>query len=455
VSVAVSQDADDASATNARLCAPARFRCVPGIAYRLALVAAGECAAAVSVSHPCEWDLAGGHALLRAAGLDLFALGGAPVRYDADGRCGALDCVGGHPSVAASLCTRDWRSVKRAGEPVRMLRPRADRLAAHPALDRAQGVLLGQVCGDALGAQVEFESAASIARKYPGGVRTLADGGTHHTLAGQATDDSELALALARSLLARGRFDDDHVAAAYVAWAKSGPFDIGHTTSQALRGGTTATAVRIAANPGSTANGALMRVSPLGIFSHGQTPEQSADLARRDASLTHPNVVCADANAIFVASIAHAVRSACGATELHAFATQLAESLAVNADVREALRAATDTRLTDFPSRHPGDVRFSFFAAWRQLLTGNDAADALAEVVGQGRDSDTDAAIAGALFGAVHGAAAFPQQWREQVLTARALEGLPSVHRARPAHYWPVDLLILAEQLLVVGGRAG
>ena len=68
-------------------------------------------------------------------------------------------------------------------------------------LARAQGVLLGQCTGDALGSLVEFQSPESIRHQYPKGVSQLHDGGTFNTLAGQATDDTEMALTLARSIL--------------------------------------------------------------------------------------------------------------------------------------------------------------------------------------------------------------------------------------------------------------
>jgi hypothetical protein len=62
------------------------------------------------------------------------------------------------------------------------------------------------LAGDALGSAVEFRTAADIARDHPRGVTTLTDGGTWNLIAGQPTDDSEMALALARSLVARGGF---------------------------------------------------------------------------------------------------------------------------------------------------------------------------------------------------------------------------------------------------------
>ena len=74
-------------------------------------------------------------------------------------------------------------------------------------LSRAQGCLLGQLAGDALGSLVEFQTPKQIRRQYPDGVRELADGGTWNTIAGQPTDDSEMALLLARLLADQRKYD--------------------------------------------------------------------------------------------------------------------------------------------------------------------------------------------------------------------------------------------------------
>ena len=187
---------------------------------------------------------------------------------------------------------------------------------------RAQGCLLGQLAGDSLGSLVEFENPSEIARRYPDGPRELADGGTFDTLAGQPTDDSEMALMLARSILRVGRFDPAEACSAYAYWLASAPFDIGGTTRRALHPALTALsagkdpesvadAARRAADDTSQANGALMRVSPLGIYGHALPADACARLARQDALLTHPNPR-QDANAVFVVAIARAVATGCG-----------------------------------------------------------------------------------------------------------------------------------------------
>ena len=108
-------------------------------------------------------------------------------------------------------------------------------------LSRAQGCLLGQLAGDSLGGLVEFQSPEDIRRKYPDGVRELADGGTWGTLAGQPTDDSEMALMLARMLVRHKRYDSEEARRAYLFWLHSAPFDCGGTVSSGLRGTPTVT----------------------------------------------------------------------------------------------------------------------------------------------------------------------------------------------------------------------
>jgi ADP-ribosylglycohydrolase len=104
-----------------------------------------------------------------------------------------------------------------------------------PVRDRARGCLTGQLVGDALGSIVEFQTASSIRAMYLTGRRGIVPSPVHRTLAGQPTDDSELALALARSLASRGGFNREDVAAAYADWLASDPSDVGGRMAQAVR----------------------------------------------------------------------------------------------------------------------------------------------------------------------------------------------------------------------------
>jgi ADP-ribosylglycohydrolase len=330
-------------------------------------------------------------------------------------------------------------------------------LVSPAVLDRARGCLLGQFAGDSLGGLVEFRDAEDIRARYPGGVRELADGGSWNTIAGQPTDDSELALMLARSLVERGAFDDDAVARAYGHWYASGPFDCGGTIARAA-----SMASRVAANHAATArkyantesqaNGALMRLSPLGVFGHALRPEQVAELARRDATVTHPHAVCQDANAVFAVTIAWAISRGGTAAELFDFAVQWADSARLHPDVLADLTAAANSPPMDF-SANMGWVRIALRNAFYRLRHAASLEEGVVETVMCGGDTDTNAAIAGALLGAVYGESAVPRQWREVVLNCRPAAGVAGVRRPRPREFWPVDTLELADQLVRRGAE--
>jgi len=83
-------------------------------------------------------------------------------------------------------------------------------------LSRAQGRLLGQLSGGALGRLVEFRAPGDIRRLlYTSSVRELAGGGAWNTIAGQPADDSETTLSLARILADQGRYDPEEAGKAY------------------------------------------------------------------------------------------------------------------------------------------------------------------------------------------------------------------------------------------------
>ena len=440
--VLVSQDADRNPAANAACAAPGRFRAVPSIAYRLALVAAGEGEIAVSLNGPTGWDLAGGHALIRGAGGELVDQRGQVIRYPGAHGGGAW-VFGGALETARELAGRDWASVMRETSPDPLTaRYALPQLAAGTGvsdaglLARAQGCLLGQVAGDSLGELVEFESAEDIAARYPEGLRDLADGGVWGTIAGQPTDDSEMALILARTLVRQGGFDEEAVGGAYRDWLDSGPFDCGSTIGPALRG---------RYNPESKSNGALMRAAPLGILAHRLPAAAAAEIGRRDAMLTHRHPVCLDGNAAYVVAVAHAVRTGDGRAASEA-ALGWATGAGGHSEVVAALRAAEEGPPARFDGWDQGLVTIALQNAFYRVLNGEGLEVGVVGTVARGGDTDTTGAVAGALLGAVYGREAVPVRWRGTVLSARALEGSP---RPRPACFWPVDLLDLAERLVV------
>ncbi|MDO9693801.1 MAG: ADP-ribosylglycohydrolase family protein [Candidatus Latescibacteria bacterium] len=308
---------------------------------------------------------------------------------------------------------------------------------------RARACLLGQLAGDALGSLVEFQSPSEIRQSHPTGVRDLADGGTYNTIAGQPTDDSELALLLARLLIDLDRYDPTAALKAYVYWHNSDPFDVGHTIGNSLLG-------RL--DPTSQSNGALMRISPLGIFGARHeldTPALArlASWADQDAALTHPHPVCRQANALYVMAIAWAVRHGGSPADLYARILDWSRELNVAPTLSSAIIGAADAPPPDY-LHHQGWVLIALRNALWQLLHAPNLEEAVVDTVMRGGDTDTNAAICGALLGAVHGGDSVPSRWVDTILSCRPAAGDPHVHRPRPECFWPVDALELAERLV-------
>ena len=428
---------------------PARFVALPSLAYRLARVAAGDATAAVSVEAPKAWNHAAGHALLRGAGGVLLDSEARPVTYGEAGESRVDGCFGGAPNVARELCYRGWNGVTEGRMTPARLQLAWPRRGWDLSLDRALGCLFGQVAGDSLGSLVEFKSREEIARRHPQRLTELMDGGTWGTLAGQPTDDSELALDLARTLAGQREWSSEAVAVAYAGWYRSRPFDIGSTTAQALGAaaaapkGSAAGAARRAANLNSRANGALMRCAPIGLWARDL--QEAAQAAREDARLTHPNPMCQAASAAYVAAIATAIAGGDTAAMLGAAAAELQH------DAPDELQAAMDRAFQgERPASfmHPqGFVAIAFQNAFRHLACATPLADAVIETVAEGGDTDTNAAICGALLGAAQGVSAVPMSWRMAIQACRPLDELGAL-QPRPPRYWPDDLPALAEALL-------
>jgi ADP-ribosylglycohydrolase/fructose-1,6-bisphosphatase/inositol monophosphatase family enzyme len=408
--------------------APARYIVMPSIAYRMARVAAGDGVATVSIHSVNEYDIAAGMALMRAANGTVLDIEGRDVVLAGNTGTRVKGVFAGAPEAARHLCAFDWPQLER--EPRREPRvslgfPRRNRPLE---LARAQGCLLGQAIGDSLGARVKSKTAAEIAQLFPQGVRSLADGGALHIIAGQPTDDSEMALTLARAILREGRYARETVLEAYRQWLQTRPIDIAETTERGLLGLHTTE---------SESNGSLMRVAPIGIRAAGD-PAAAAETARVDSALTHPNPVCLHACAAYCAAIAAGIG---GATREQMVEAALAQC---SGPVHEAIGRCE--RPADFSAR-PGSVIVTLQNAFFRLVRSPELEQALIETVGCGGDADTNAAVAGALLGALYGRDAFPERWVFPVLACRPLAeaGAP---RPRPPAYWPDDLLDLAEALL-------
>lgn len=318
-----------------------------------------------------------------------------------------------------------------------------------PVLSRSRGCLIGLLAGDALGSQVEFMSKGAIANAYPGsgGPTSIHPSRVWNTSAGQATDDGEMALALANSIIAADDrtlgYSQKRAGDAYVAWGRSAPFDMGGTTRQGLQA---IEAGRPAVSQ-SQANGALMRAAPIGIRYFGR-PQDAAMYARIDARLTHPSSVTVAANAAFCAAIATLVAGK-PASKAYKAADREIGSEKDEIERKEVRRWLMAAAIRSFPTVYDdqmqGWVAIAFQNAFAHLAAGTPFEEALISTVARGGDTDTNAAICGALLGAAQGVEAIPAQWRDAVLGCSPASGTP---RPRPAVYWPSSAISVADKLV-------
>ena len=184
-------------------------------------------------------------------------------------------------------------------------------------IDQAQGCIIGAMVGDASGATLEFLGRKPTSIEVENALK-LVGGGVWNTAPGQITDDGELLLALLQALIGKNEYPSLDVAINYRRWYLSVPFDIGYTTDNALFDGDIENPnladliLRNArrSNMDSKANGALMRISPLGVWSTRVDIDSAVAAARLDARLTHPNLSCQWSNAAYVVAIRHLMLSA-------------------------------------------------------------------------------------------------------------------------------------------------
>ena len=146
-------------------------------------------------------------------------------------------------------------------------------------------------------------------------------------------------------------------------------------------------------------------------------------------------------------AVAHAIRSGVGPQDLHKQILVWAGEMNPGETLMKTITDAATAPLADYV-RHQGWVLIAFGNALWQLLHAPNLEEGVVDTVGRGGDTDTNAAICGALLGAVCGREAIPNQWLECLLNCRPLAGQPRVYRSRPECFWPVDALELAERLV-------
>lgn len=288
--------------------------------------------------------------------------------------------------------------------------------------DRIKGVLLGGACGDALGAGYE------TGKPVPDSGATMCGGG-YGFAPGEWTDDTCGAIAVAL-----GRSVPEDVAKGLLSWFWTRPPDVGITTRQVLsrtkspgtmyqasraHGKRQAALPKIEGYDPGVANGSLMRTGPVCLPYLGDR-RKVALAARQISDLTHfdPEGYTGDACTLWSLFIEEAVTTGCvsfyGGLGFVAQSRQDYWRLVIKGVFAEG----------SVPPARNGGVVGAFKAALWAVSRADSLEDGLQRAVAIGGDTDTVAAIAGSLLGAIYGASAVPAEWRSK------LHGWPGLNGA-------------------------
>jgi ADP-ribosylglycohydrolase len=293
--------------------------------------------------------------------------------------------------------------------------------------------MYGLAIGDALGMPTQLLSRQQITQRWGPLLDGFEPAPPWHPIAagmpaGAVTDDTEQAVLLGRLLLS-GPLDPRELAAALVAWERDmagrGSLDLlGPSTRRAIDAVLGGTPPEEAGVHGDT-NGAAMRVTPVGIKAALDDPRALVDAVQAASLVTHnTSVALAGAAAVAAAvsagvsgggSVAAATDAAVGAARMGAERGHWV----AGADVAERIRWATGL-IAGLPIQEAAEVIYSLVGTSLATQESVPAAFAVLSAVpgdpwracllaaSLGGDSDTIAAMAGAIGGAVHGLAAFP-----------------------------------------------
>ncbi len=260
---------------------------------------------------------------------------------------------------------------------------------------RALAAFLGFAIGDALGATVEFMTRGEIAAAYGVHCRMIG-GGWLKLKPGAVTDDTQMALALGRSLVRRGGFDAQDVCEEFAAWLRSGPADVGNTCRRGIRRYIVHGTTMGAFSEGDAGNGAAMRVAPIALATLGR-PDAAIEWTLGQCRVTHHHPL-SDAASLALVRMAQALISGEGAPGARSAAEMLidAQPAFAFAPYRGLSTAFIVDTMQTILHCYFGTTSFS---------------DCLVKTVNQGGDADTTGALAGMLAGASYGLAAIPQEW--------------------------------------------
>jgi ADP-ribosyl-[dinitrogen reductase] hydrolase len=265
--------------------------------------------------------------------------------------------------------------------------------------DRARASFIGMAIGDAMGATVEFMTVPEIKAKY-GIFKEIIGAGWLRLKPGQVTDDTEMALCIARAIVEVQGWSLESVARNFAGWLKSRPVDCGDTCRKGIRAYILNGALESPPNEWDAGNGAVMRILPVALYS---LPDEQLlkKYALEQAHITHNNPV-SDAACICLGTMLQL--ALCGASKAR-------------------LRRQAEGLVTRFPTfcfepyrgLATAYVVDTLQTVFHWFFRGRDFEECLVGTVNQGGDADTTGAICGMLAGAYYGMDSIPQRWLKRM----------------------------------------
>lgn len=276
---------------------------------------------------------------------------------------------------------------------------------------RAIGAVLGAAVADALGAPFEFKPAGTYRKRFPapvlGGVGEMVGGGGFSWAAGEFTDDTQMAMLIAETMLRCGGYNADVLWVWFRAWASTAN-DVGVNTRRSLGHADW----RDVANNGGhgVGNGALMRAFVIAVAFLDADDDTVRAVVLHQAALTHQDPAAGWGAWIAVEMIRRAIRGLDPLAGLDGLVAVLPDEVRSGF---ELLLAATWTPDEESPSN--ATVWGCLAEAVWALRTTTSFEDAVVAAVSRGNDADTVGCVTGALAGAVYGVQAIPSRWATYV----------------------------------------
>lgn len=299
-------------------------------------------------------------------------------------------------------------------------------------LDRYRGCLLGLAVGDPLGAALEFKRPGTFEP-----ITEIVGGGPFGLRPGEWTDDTSMALCLAKSLLDKNGFDPANQMQQYLRWYRTGDlsstgvcFDIGMTVRRALHEfESTRKPFCGPTHPETAGNGCIMRLAPVPMF-FAKSLADTIAMSGESSRTTHGALAAVDACRLFGSLLAGALRSLPKA-ELLAAEYWTAGALAP--EIEQIARGSYKQRMPP-EIRGTGYVVESLEAALWAFHRSNSFREGALLAVNLGDDADTTGAVYGQLAGACYGVNGIPEEWL-RVLAQRDLIAsfADQLHRAASA----------------------